>query len=248
MFHQQHRDAHVADPTDQTGHFGGLVDVESGGRFIQEQQPGLGGERPGHLHCPLLAKGQAGGLTIGQIGDLEQVEQFHGPCPDRPFLAPGGGQTEHAGEEAGPALHMPSHHDALERGHAMEQLDVLKGPGHAQGGDLVRFPALDGMPQEGDGPAADRQGPGNEVEERGFARTVGADHRLDTALVHLEADVVDRVQAAKPLVDRIQGQYRVSTHDRAPEKRPRSRRRRLRMPSGANSITPIRIMPKTASS
>ena len=106
--------------------FRGLIDVQAGGRFVQEQQRRFRGQGPRQLHRPLLAEGQAGGLDCGELGDIEQFQQFHGLAADLLLLSPGARQIEHAGEKAGAAADVPADHDVFQGGHPGKSLMFWK--------------------------------------------------------------------------------------------------------------------------
>ena len=64
---QQHRVAVVADLADQVHQRGLLARVEPGGRLVEAQQLGLGGQRAGDLQPPLVAVGQVLGLLLAAV-------------------------------------------------------------------------------------------------------------------------------------------------------------------------------------
>src|SRR2546426_800002 len=80
--------------------------------------------------------------------------------------------------------------DVADHRQATPDLEVLKGPGHTHPGPLVGLLLADvGAPQED---AARRRPvePRDAVDQRGLARAVGADHRVDGPPLHRDVDVV----------------------------------------------------------
>ena len=53
-------------------------------------------------------------------------------------------QVETAGEHPAPHVDVAAQHEVLQHGHVLEELDVLKGAGHAQRGDAVGREAVEG--------------------------------------------------------------------------------------------------------
>ena len=78
-----------------------------------------------------------------------------------------------------------------------EQFDVLEGAGDAQAGDFMGCDARQGLALKQDLTLGRGVDAADQVEDRGFARAVGADQGEDFTLAHLEADLVDGQQAAK---------------------------------------------------
>ncbi len=92
-------------------------------------------------------------------------------------------------------------HDVVERGHPLEQRDVLEGAGEAQAGDVVRRQVRAVLALEID-PAARRPvEAADDVQHRALARAIGADDRRNLAAVDPEADARDRLHAAEVEVD-----------------------------------------------
>ena len=100
--------------------------------------------------------------------------------------------------------------------------------------------AVDALAGEGDAAGIGREGAGDQVEQRGLAGAVRADHREDRALRHLEADAVDRDQAAEALADIVDGKQRAHFGFSVS---PRRRASHGQMPSGSATITSSRQMP-----
>jgi hypothetical protein len=96
-------------------------------------------------------------------------------------------------------VHADEH--VLERGHVLEEADVLKCSADAELGDGVRRLAGHVAARELDPAGRRLVDPGEHVEERGLARAVRADQADDRAGRDREVDVVDRDQPAELLAD-----------------------------------------------
>jgi hypothetical protein len=87
--------------------------------------------------------------------------------------------------------------DIVQDGHALEELDILKGSGDAQAGDLVRGQAGDVSALEDDPPLLRMIKSTDAVQDTGLAGTIGTDDGKDLALSDREADTVKCRQAAE---------------------------------------------------
>src|SRR5262249_9275201 len=99
---------------------------------------------------------------------------------------------------------------------------------------------VDALAGEGDRACIGREHPRDDVEQRGLAGAIRADHRKDRALLHAETYFVDCEQAAEALADRTDGQER--RHDRF-SVTPSLRGTQGQMPSGSASPTTRRQTP-----
>lgn len=86
---------------------------------------------------------------------------------------------------------MPADHNVFQGRHAGKHLDVLKGPGYPQAGNLIRPQTIEGMSFECDLTGRCRQNPRNQVKQGSFACSVWPDDRLDRALPESERDITD---------------------------------------------------------
>src|SRR5207245_6115589 len=92
-------------------------------------------------------------------------------------------------------------HEVVDDGHAPEERNVLKGAGHAQGGDAGgREPGELGA-VETDGAPLRVKDAADAVEQGGLARAVGTDDGQDLALLDVEADAAHGLDAAERLRD-----------------------------------------------
>src|SRR5512140_1643004 len=252
VLHEQHRDAHVADPRDQPSHLVRFPHVQPGRGFIEQEGLRLAGERPADLDDALLAVGEADRLRSGMGADAEQLHDLKALLPDSPLLLPRERQVQHPGVESPPAVDVAADHDVLEDRHFRKEPDVLERPHHAAGGNLAGRQAVDLRPPENDLAGIGRKEAGDQVEDRRLPGAVRTDQRLDRSRGDIEGKVVDGLEAAEPLADPPDRKKRHGASSSAGFReiaRFRSERRwRRSSPSGANSMIRMRMTPKTVSS
>ena len=115
----------------------------------------------------------------------------------RQLLALGAAEIDRLLEHARVHLEDPAGHQIVERRHALEQRDVLKGPPDALDRRLVRPHLLAGLALVGDRALLGLVEAVDHVEHRRLAGAVGADDGADLALHDVEADVGERAHAAE---------------------------------------------------
>ncbi len=81
----------------------------------------------------------------------------------------------------------------------MEKPDGLEGPANPQGDNTVGGQPQDGRLIEGDFPLVRTIDPGNQVEYRRFAGSIGPDEADNAAVFDIEGDIAHRRQPAKIL-------------------------------------------------
>ena len=143
--------AFVADLTDERHQGGGLLGVHAGGRLVEEQQLGLGGQRPGDLQPSLRSIGQALGEFVATPSQAHVLQQREALVAHGLLLLDGATRAGHHAEQAALRAAVLSHHHVLERRHLVEQADVLEGAGDAELGDLRREHPGDVAVHEADG-------------------------------------------------------------------------------------------------
>ena len=203
MLDQQDRAAIAADFVQQLAQLGLLRGVHAGGRLVEREQLGFGGQGARDFQAALVPVRQVARREVGVATDAHIVEQRVRLFEHVGFLFANRRRPEDCTEHAGVGLDVPSHHDVFECRHFAEQPDVLERAGDACLGDFVHG----GGPIR---PACERKiagvrhvKAGDHVEERCLAGTVGPDQAVDFALVDMQADVGQRLQAAEPLVDTL---------------------------------------------
>jgi hypothetical protein len=99
--------------------------------------------------------------------------------------------------EPGGGMAVPADQQIAQHGRILEQFDVLEGAGDAEFGDAEGRLLGDVLILEIDLARGRAVDPRDQVEDRTLAGAVGADDREDLALLHREADGIDRLQAAE---------------------------------------------------
>src|SRR5712692_9222370 len=228
-------------PAQQCHQAAGLALGHARGGLVEQQQRRIGGERARQLEASLVAVGQVARELVGLVPQAGHFEELGAVLPLPPLLLPPALVTgDHVPEGQGdPAVH--AHQHVLDGGHPREQADVLEGAADAQRGDLVGAPTQDrGAPERHD-TFLRHVDPGEHVEERGLARSVGTDDRGDVTFLEREVHRVQRGQPAEALAhgpgleQRHQG-FSVNS---------RCRRFAGRMPWGRKIIMSTRMRPKT---
>ena len=83
---------------------------------------------------------------------------------------------------------MAADHDVFQRAHVGEQAYVLKCARNAGLRQQVRFSLRPGFAGEGKAAAVELIQAGEDIEQRGFARAIGADEAVDFALFDMQRD------------------------------------------------------------
>ena len=126
------------DGTQNGAELGGFAGVQTGGGFVEQQQPRRAGEGPGDLEQALGPGGQvgAGGVTEpAQSDDIEYLVGTFGECAG---LLAGPGQAQAVGEEAGAGHVVGAEHDVLMGAQPRDEPGGLEGAHQSQAGELVR--------------------------------------------------------------------------------------------------------------
>ena len=213
MLDQQDRDAElVPKAPDETRRFLGLGGVHTGGRLVQEEKPRLGSQGARDLDPPLRAVGEARRKLVADSPETDVLHQVLGARLGPLLLGLEGPGPEHGLHGALPESRVGADHDVLHDCHASEQPDVLEGPRHVEMHHSIRRETVDAPAFEPDLPLVRPGEPRKRVEEGGLPGAVGPDDGEDAALLHREAQLVDRGETAEPLDDvlRLEDQTGVS--------------------------------------
>ena len=124
--------------------------VETGGRFVEQQQAGAGSQGAGDFDPLHQTVGQGTHRLPGSIRQIAQLQRFARPFPQPSFLASHAGQAGAAVSRPVLARRWQTDHDVLDHGHVEEQLQVLEGAGDTQRGDTVRRQAAQFVTVEAD--------------------------------------------------------------------------------------------------
>ena len=145
--------------------------------------------------------------------------------PVRELLALGAAEVDRLLQDRGAHLEDAPGHDVVERGHALEQGDVLEGAADALHRRLVRAHVAVGPALVGDRALLGLVEAVDHVEHGRLAGAVRADDGADLALPDVEADVGQRGDAAKAQADAVDREEHLIEAARAgPRARPVRRR------------------------
>src|SRR5439155_3879606 len=168
-------------------------------------------------------------------GKADEFERAQGSLRDLALLAALAGRARQRGEDSGARAGMQAEARVPERRHLGEQLEVLERAADAIVRAARGVPARDVGATKAQPAAGDGQRARDQVEERGLAGAVRSDQAVDRAAFDLEVDRVDREQAAKAAAERYRFEKGFRHWPRNPAR-----------PLSPNSITAIRIAPKTS--
>ena len=124
---------------DQFRQFRLLGGVHAGRGFVEQEQFGLGGQRPDDFEAALVTVGQGFCRLVPQFAELEDFQQFHDLRGDRRFAVPKARPAPERIANAMRTMHLNGGAHVVEHAQAGEQPDVLKSPGDAELGELMRF-------------------------------------------------------------------------------------------------------------
>ena len=141
---------------------------------------------------------------LADVLDLEKLDDLLDRLAALGFFPPGAGQLQGDLEKGGVHAQIAARHDVVQHRHALEQSDVLEGPGDAELGGVRRLHARQALASKGDAAFLGDVDAIDDVEHRALAGTVRADDRPHFVLEHVEADVGQRLDAAEPQRDRVE--------------------------------------------
>ena len=168
----------------------GLGGVHARRRLVEEQELGLRRQGPDDLQPPLVPVGQVPRQAVRLVGQVEEVQQLQCPHVLPSLGAPPAGEPEHVREHPVAVAVAHAHLHVVLHGHAGEEPDVLEGPGDAQAIELVHGLAPGVLAVQQDPALGGLIHVGQQVEDRGLARAVGADEPRDLRAADEEREVV----------------------------------------------------------
>ena len=155
--------------------------------LVEQQQLGLGRERARDFEPLAVGQGEALGQLVAAVGEAEALQ-------DRP--RPRARASASRGRRC--SAPMVTFSSTLRPLNGRTIWKVRPTPAsHTRSG---RRPEIV-LAVEADGAGGRRVDAGDHVEDRGLARAVGSDQRVDRAGRHAEADIVHRAQAAEALAE-----------------------------------------------
>ena len=187
------------DPLDQLDQLHHVRGRQARGRLVQQQELGPDGQGACDLDFALGAVGQVGRDLVGQVAHAHELQEVHGLVIDGLLavgVTPGAQQGVH---EAVAEAVVLGDLDVVQHRHVVPQPDVLEGPGHAQGCDLVRFHAARVDAADFDGPGRGLVEAADKVEDRRLAGAVGPDEGAHLAALQADGQLVHGQQAAEAL-------------------------------------------------
>ncbi len=209
MLDEHHRDSVVAHRTHELADLRRLLGVHAGRGLVEQDQAGPGGQGPRDLDPTLGAVGQLVG-QLAPFGHTDPVEQRGGALLALAPLAPLPRGEQQAAQRPRPAIGVHAGDDLVEHAEAAEQPDVLVGPGDALPADGVRAVARDLGVLEDDGALVGTVEAGDQVEQAGLARAVGAHQAHHGAGGHAQGDAVNGLDPAEVLGDVLEVQQRAA--------------------------------------
>jgi hypothetical protein len=143
----------------------------------------------------------ADGLDLEELDDL--FDEFAVPH----LFALGPGEVRERLHHRRAHVDMTPDHDVLDDRHAREDVRALECAGDAGARDLVHRAPGDVFAVQLDAPALRPVEAAQAVHQGGLAGAVGADHRKQLVVAHLDRDVVQRHDTAKGHPDIAGGQH-----------------------------------------
>ena len=154
--------------------------------LVQQHQLGVHGQGGGNFQSAFAAIGQLHRRQIGHAAQIHFIQQGHGLVVELVEHALGAPKVHgHAGATLQRNAHVLQHGQVGEGGRNLERPHQTAAR-HLRGlfgGDVLAI--------EQDLPTCGNQEFGEQVEDRGFACTVGPDERVDLPTLHIQVDTVD---------------------------------------------------------
>src|SRR5262249_34461901 len=260
---QAHHEPHVvldekqrlavgADALKQALQIRGFRRVHPGGGLVEGERVGRGRKGGGDFQPPLVAVWQRARQLARATADTDVVEQFAGAALDCGLLGPRRTIAQYGAKDSGSRAHVSADHGVFERAHVAEQADILESARDSPCRDFVRLGSGQTCGVERTLAAVWRIDAGEDVEQRGLARSVGSDQPENLAAPDRDGDLRQGAQAAEAL--RNGGGYEqgrdhaVASWGFVASGSADSSRRRVvegHNPDGLNSMTRINASPNT---
>lgn len=112
---------------------------------------------------------------------------------------------------------MEPHHDVFKHRHLAEELDILKGADHAEGGEFLRRQPGHVSAVEQNRSGSGGVDAGHDVEQRGLAGTVGTNDAGDTSTLNGKGNVIKGRNTAEALGDSLNLKHRRLPYPRGNE-------------------------------
>ena len=149
----QHRELlFVSELVDEGREVRRLLRVHPGSRLVEQQQLRLRRERASNLESALVAVGEIAGDLVVLVAQAAELQQLAAAIARTLFLATDARCADDRYQDPAFEPRVHTHHDVLERGHVLEQADVLERPADATLSDRVRRAACHVLAVEHDRP------------------------------------------------------------------------------------------------
>jgi hypothetical protein len=174
-----------------------LVMVEARGRLVEKQKLGPAGESACKLDALLDRKRQTSGRQMHERLQVHESDELERAVRYAPLFLLPAGKPEGVGDEAGRRAAVAADLHVVEHCHAVEQRHVLERAADAELGNDVPGLGEDRAAFEQDIAVVGNVEPRQAIEEGGLACAVRADQPGDLAGRDVEADAVERYDAAE---------------------------------------------------
>ena len=187
-----------------------LLVVEPRRRFIEQQQLRPGRKRPRELDALLKAERQIRNHSPADGFQAQKRGQFRGTVLQSPLFPSNQRQRDGIGEKSAARAAVAADHDVFEHRQGSKQRKILERPADAERGDPVHRIPCQRLPLEPDRALVEVVKARQTIEQRGLAGAVRADQPADCAPRHVEADPIERDNAAEPNGDALDRQQRIA--------------------------------------
>ena len=209
VLHQDHGLAGQAHLADEAGNLGGLFGVEAGHRLIQQGEPRLGDEGPGHLQALLVAIRQDCRRQPRLVGQAEGIQGLQGGEPEAALPVAQTGKAEQGLAQGVAGQGGQAAEDVVQNREAGKEAQVLEGAGDPQTGDAVSRQAGDIDAVKENFTAIGPDNPGEAVDQGGLAGAVRPDEGRNLAFCGPETNLREGRQAPEMLAEAGDLQKRV---------------------------------------
>ena len=199
MINEEHRDSETrADLREECCKLGRLRSVEAGRRLVEEEELRTQAQRAPQLDPSLQTDGKRPGHRFGVVGELEEVEDRARVLSRPALFVARARHPQCVADHASRSESIERHHEVLEHGHRVEQLEVLERARDAEVRALVRPQRPDVLALVRNRPAIRLQHAAHTVEQRRLAGSVRTDETEDLTVLERERNAVERLHAAEP--------------------------------------------------
>ena len=206
MLHQENCNIFVAQCAQQIGKRYFLRPAQSGGGFIENDQRGVGGERPGNFKNALLAQRQVAGKVMGIGAEPDPFELK--PCLETGAALFGAIEPCDASEDPGAGAQIGSEQHIVEKRHAGPDPHMLEGTRDPGSGNTQRPDTGDIFSEKHDRAGVARERTGDQVENGALAGAVWTDKADDFAGSDFEPHLTDGFEAAKAFGEALDDKQR----------------------------------------